>query len=425
METLFQEFLSLSAFSGDNATAFLRLRQFFSEKFGPLGAALLLVKDIEPGGMKLVAFADDQGREEVPLTDAFLQSATLYHDALTKTLLKAGACTRQLTAADKSTRFGRHLGEAQAVAISPLAVNGTACHWMLLFSSDADSFEKVDPSRLMLEVNLATQMLRSAINSRELQQVAQKTQLEIDSLANVQRLLLPPEESDISGIEISVHYQPAEIAAGDYYDIMPLTHYYENNSGKADVWGVMVADVSGHGPAAAMEAAMFDAILRTFQGENVEEGPSDVLNYANRFFFTRRVRPHFLTAWGATYDPDERCLMFTSAGHPAPLLKRGKDIRPIGEKSGIPLGVTRDATWITEEVEMLPGDALIIFTDGIVEAMDSAGDQFGTERLIKAASEGGDKAKAIRDKVLSALFRHQEAAVGFDDQTLLVVRQLD
>lgn len=90
----------------------------------------------------------------------------------------------------------------------------------------------------------------------------------IASIADVQRLLLP-DNPRIRGLNYAFHYQPAAVAAGDYYDLMPLNDgvpaAFLDQAG-VDAWGVMLADVSGHGPAAAMEAVQFDAILRTYQG---------------------------------------------------------------------------------------------------------------------------------------------------------------
>lgn len=246
----------------------------------------------------------------------------------------------------------------------------------------------------------------------------------IESLADVQRLLLP-DNPRIRGLNYAFHYQPAELAAGDYYDLMVLNYDVPEaflvQHGR-DAWGVMLADVSGHGPAAAMEAVQFDAILRTYQGEEPPGGPAGALTYANRYFFSRRPRRHFLTVFAALFRPDLGTLTYCSAGHHPALLRRGNDVLRIGEDGDIPLGIDRDAQFRNQEWAMQPGDTLLLCTDGVLEAVDAHGRAFGIERLQALLAEGAADCTTLRDQLVAALHAHQGDAVGVDDQTLLVLR---
>ena len=251
-------------------------------------------------------------------------------------------------------------------------------------------------------------------------------EVEIASLADVQRLLLP-DNPRIRGLAYAIHYQPAEVAAGDYYDLMPLNDAVEDGrdaTTRDDVWGVMLGDVSGHGPAAAMEAVQFDAILRTYRGDEPPGGPAGALTYANRYYFSRRPRRHFMTAFAALCRPDADTLDYVSAGHPPALLRRGDILHRLGDDGDIPLGIDRERRYANSTVEFLRGDLLVILTDGIAEAKDPHGEPFGQERIEQIVSEAPCEAEALLDALRAALFSHQRGTAGRDDQTILVLQRL-
>ena len=250
------------------------------------------------------------------------------------------------------------------------------------------------------------------------------SQRAIESLADVQRLLLP-DSPRIRALDYAFHYQPADIAAGDYYDLMVLNYDVPEDylaAAGRDAWGVMLADVSGHGPAAAMEAVQFDAILRTYQGEEPPGGPAGALTYANRYFFSRRPRRHFLTVFAALYRPDLGSLTYCSAGHHPALLRRGNEVFSVGEDGDIPLGVDRGAQFRNQRFAVQPGDTLLLCTDGVLEALNPHGEAFGLPRLQSLLADGEEDCIALRDRLVAALHAHQGDAVGVDDQTLLVLR---
>jgi sigma-B regulation protein RsbU (phosphoserine phosphatase) len=247
---------------------------------------------------------------------------------------------------------------------------------------------------------------------------------EIQSLADVQRLLLP-DNPRIRGLDYAIHYQPAEIAAGDYYDLMiigddPAPADVED---VADVWGMMIGDVSGHGPAAAMEAVQFDAILRTYRGDEPPGGPAGALTYANRYYFSRRSRQRYMTVFAALYTPADGTLDYVSAGHPPALLRRGSEVIRLGEDGDIPLGITRGHRFDNSRCRFGPGDMLLAFTDGLIEASDLHGAQFGLERVARILREAPPDPRAVVDALRSALIAHQHSDIGTDDQTIVALHQ--
>lgn len=248
----------------------------------------------------------------------------------------------------------------------------------------------------------------------------------IESLAEVQRLLLP-DDPQIRGLAYALHYQPAAIAAGDYYDLMclnPDTGSDFSPQHHADNWGVMLGDVSGHGPAAAMEAVQFDAILRTYRGDEPPGGPAGALSYANRYFFSRRQRRHFMTAFAVRCRSERGLLEFVSAGHPPALRRRGASILRLGADGEIPLGIDRGHRFNNSECDWQLNDLLLLYTDGIIEARNRQGEPFGLDRLEHLCTTADPQPHAIRDAVVTALTAHQGSDVGVDDQTLVIVQQV-
>jgi sigma-B regulation protein RsbU (phosphoserine phosphatase) len=248
---------------------------------------------------------------------------------------------------------------------------------------------------------------------------------DLEQVAEVQRKLLPPENHNIPGITLAASYTPFVSAGGDYYDIVPLLPSTEKAGQLAfyPPWGSIIADVSGHGPAAAVEVAMLDAILRTYP--NLSGGPADVLNYANRHFFSRQIRGSFITAFVANYEPQTSQLTYTNAGHNPPLLKRTDGLRVtefLDASDGIPLGVDPAHTWVNVETPMVTGDILVLYTDGVTEARDSKGEHFGPERLKVLIETCDPEPQTILATLKQALVQHRQGTVPEDDQTIVIIQ---
>jgi sigma-B regulation protein RsbU (phosphoserine phosphatase) len=170
-----------------------------------------------------------------------------------------------------------------------------------------------------------------------------------------------------------------------------------------------------------METVQFDAILRTYQGDG-SPGPAPVMSYVNKYFFSRRSRGHFMTAFAASYRPDTRTLMYLSAGHPPLLCRRGGAVELIGEGDQIPLGVLRDHEYRNNSATIERGTTLVLYTDGIVEARNAHGEMFGLERLMNLVAHGGEDPQSLLHNIVAEVRAHQESAIGGDDQTLVVLQ---
>jgi sigma-B regulation protein RsbU (phosphoserine phosphatase) len=234
-------------------------------------------------------------------------------------------------------------------------------------------------------------------------------------VSNIQRSLLPAELPDIPGVELAVHYQTSKRAGGDYYDFFPLA------DGR---WGILIADVSGHGTPAAVLMAVTHSIAHTYGSPPTP--PATLLNFVNQHLAARYTNGNgtFVTAFYGILDPAKREMIYASAGHLPPRVRRGADpgsrIESACLNNGLPLGIDADECYTDGVVRFAGGDLLVLYTDGITEA--HRGDDFalfGVERLDAALSQCQPTAGDAVDCILRDVDHFTAHAAPSDDQTLL------
>jgi sigma-B regulation protein RsbU (phosphoserine phosphatase) len=310
-----------------------------------------------------------------------------------------------------------------SIVIVPLVRDGRSAAALLL---PADAVADAELERIWLAANLASTTLARESDVARLRRLEAHRQREMREIARIQRRLLPSEEAHIRGAEIVARLDTCELAGGDYYDYARLTHYFRDpDYDGPDVFSVMVADVTGHGAAAAVEAAMFDALLRTYPA-GPDGGPGGVLDFTNRHFFTRRGRSHLITAFGCVFDPGTGLLRYANAGHPPPLVKRtrqGGRLEWLDASVGIPIGVFPDFTWEEATCPFGRDDLLVIYTDGVIEAASESGEHFGSERLAAAVEGAPNAPEEALAAIRRAVAEHQKGVPARDDRTLVLVRR--
>ncbi len=207
--------------------------------------------------------------------------------------------------------------------------------------------------------------------------VTMKRDLEI--AREIQTWLVPSKPPEVAGGDIAFASRPQNSVAGDYYDSFYPTASAEEN-GKLML---VIADVAGKSIPAALLMATLQASLRTIAGEGAPLGELVVrLNhYASSHSLDGR---RFTTAVLAEYEPATRRLVYVNAGHNPPILRRASGAIEKLEAGGLPLGIDTGASYETAAVELKSGDALIFYTDGVVEAFDEKGLEFGNDRWIEA-----------------------------------------
>jgi len=244
--------------------------------------------------------------------------------------------------------------------------------------------------------------------------VTMKRDLEI--AREIQMWLVPSEPPQVPGADIAFATRPQNSVAGDYYDA-----FYPDPENKERLV-VVIADVAGKSVPAALLMATLQASLRTIAGEGVSvaELVTRLNRYASAYSLDGR---RFTTAVLCEYEPASRRLTYVNAGHNAPILRRSNGSFETLEVGGLPLGIKIGAVYGTATVELRPGDALIFFTDGVVEAFNQSGEEFGNSRWQGAIRNLPDW---NAQEALQFLMKRVDEFVGAtrqaDDITCLVFR---
>lgn len=244
--------------------------------------------------------------------------------------------------------------------------------------------------------------------------VTMKRDLEI--AREIQTWLVPSQAPQVAGADIAFATRPQNSVAGDYYDA-----FYPDPENKERLV-IVIADVAGKSVPAALLMATLQASLRTIAGEGVAvaELVTRLNRYASAYSLDGR---RFTTAVLCEYEPASRRLTYVNAGHNAPILRRANGAFETLEVGGLPLGIKTDASYETASLELRPGDALILFTDGVVEAFNESGEEFGNNRWQGAIRNLPDW---NAQETLHFLMKRVDEFVGAtrqaDDITCLVFR---
>jgi sigma-B regulation protein RsbU (phosphoserine phosphatase) len=241
---------------------------------------------------------------------------------------------------------------------------------------------------------------------------------ELQAVGDIQRSLLPQGLPAIAGFDIAASYRTSARAGGDYYDFFPL-------DGGAS--GLFIADVSGHGTPAAVLMAVTHAIAHAEPGTHAP--PALLLDYLNRRLTDSYTRGGtFVTAFYGVLDPRRKTLVYSAAGHNPPRLVRRGRVLPLNEAGGLPLGIVDDAAFGEATVPLEGGDLLLLYTDGVTEAMapqrpGTPRELFGVERLDRLLIDcGGVRPSGCIERVQAELGAFTEDAPTTDDQTLIAIR---
>jgi len=312
----------------------------------------------------------------------------------------------------------------QSMMAIPLYLDGEIKRWVLILGEEAKQFAQVELEQAILLANLAGTYMVRIDETQELAAANAWIEKELNDIGRLQNMLLPQQDIMIPGADIATFFSACDRAGGDYYDIVNLSSLTPpiESLGKYDAWGMIVADASGHGAAAAVEVAMFDAILRTYSGTG-EQGAANVFNYANRHFFTRTSRGSFITATVVGYRPDVGSLFYANAGHPpAIIVTPEKKLEYLNKNTGIPLGVDPDWQWQNSEHKVAPGSIVIAYTDGILEALSPEKEQYGLSRLEEVVVQCKGSAGDYLDAIVNSVKTHQDDQPQMDDQAIVVVK---
>lgn len=240
----------------------------------------------------------------------------------------------------------------------------------------------------------------------------ERVKAEIDAANRIQAALLPLDAPSLAGASVASHYRAATEIGGDYFDFL------EQPNG--DI-GIAFGDVSGHGLTSGIVMAMAKAALLVQVTHDAS--PRAVMNVLNDIVIKTAPRRMLMTFFFGLLDPRSQTLRFSSAGHLDPYVYRAAtgDLHPLSSW-GFPLGVRRREPFREHSVEFSAGDRLILYSDGLIEALDDDGEPYGFERFERTLREHGHAgAEEIKKALLTSVRKFTRNRPPEDDQTLVVV----
>jgi sigma-B regulation protein RsbU (phosphoserine phosphatase) len=240
-----------------------------------------------------------------------------------------------------------------------------------------------------------------------------RLEADLEQAARIQAALLPPRNLSVAGWEVHYHYEPAGPVSGDYCDLIPA------DGQKGDLF-FLVGDVSGKGVAASLLMSHLHAIFRALVSASL---PVEALvEQANRILCASALSGQYATlvcgrarAGGAV----EIC----NAGHPPVLVARGGEVAQM-DSTGMPVGLFCSTQYGARRLELAPGDALFLYTDGLSEARNAASAEYGAARLARVVAESHSRgAQGLTEACLDDLRRFAAGARRADDLTILALRR--
>jgi phosphoserine phosphatase RsbU/P len=267
------------------------------------------------------------------------------------------------------------------------------------------SDQEFEPDEIEFLAAVADQTAAAIYNLR-----LRKQAQEYEEAREIQQGLMPKEIPQIPGLEISGSWRPARVVGGDYFDVFALS---------GSRVGLCIADVSGKGMPAALLMSNLQAVFRALASDGIS--PKELTEKANRVMWRNTTEAKFITFFYARLDAGARILQYTNAGHNAPILTRTDGTQTRLEEGGVILGAFQEVAYGQGEIELRPGDRLVMFTDGVSEAVNGEGEEFGEERIVEVSLRHRQlSAEALHHTLLNLVteFCGDEFE---DDATVLVV----
>jgi sigma-B regulation protein RsbU (phosphoserine phosphatase) len=262
---------------------------------------------------------------------------------------------------------------------------------------------------VLLKMDYTSCVCLGHFSDAELRQL--ESELELSQV--VQRGLLPQQAPNIPGLSVAAFSRPAQIVSGDYFDFVQF---------KDGGYGIVMADVSGHGVSAGMLMSSLQTAFHTLVP--VADSPLDVLERINHLYAHNINVTTFVTVFFGKLNPDTRTFTYGSAGHNSGYLYRpATNEEVLLHPTGPAIGLMEGFHVRSEQVVLNPGDTLVLYTDGVTEAMNPAHEEFGLDRLADAIRENSSLSpEQLIQRILLALNNFTGGTPLVDDVTLVAAR---
>ena len=259
------------------------------------------------------------------------------------------------------------------------------------------------------DVTLLEILQREIADARAARRRDHRQQRELEDARLIQRGLLPTAAPRVDGIDFAVTWQPANGVGGDCFDTLAFGRSL----------GLSIADISGKGLPAALLMSNLQAAVRAFAHESAE--PSSVCASVNRLLCRNMASGRFATFCYARVEPDASRIVYSNAGHNPPLVVRAGDGTATLSVGGMVLGIFPENVYAQGEIAIGAGDRVVFYTDGITEARNADGDEYGEERLAAAAiAARALPVEAMKEALFADVTEFSQGKFE-DDATLIVV----
>ncbi len=306
-------------------------------------------------------------------------------------------------------RFG-----SRTILVVPLLVADEAIGALL--ADDVDATHLFSPRRVRILSGIANQAAIAIENARLQAQEAERARMgrELELAHDIQRSLLPMEAPSLPGYEVAYRWRSAREVGGDFFDFVQL--------GPTRL-GLVVADVSDKGVPAALYMMFARTLLRAaaFSGR----GPAMALTRTNDLILADSTSDMFVTAYYSVLDMHAHTLTYASAGHNLALYapSSGCAVAPM-LTGGVALGIVDKPNIEQKVLALAPGDVVLFYTDGALDTLNPAGEEFGEERLAALLCERrDDSAEAIAEAIDAAVRAFAGTAAQYDDFTLILLKR--
>jgi sigma-B regulation protein RsbU (phosphoserine phosphatase) len=283
-----------------------------------------------------------------------------------------------------------------------------------VFDLESDQLNAYSEDDLQVLMMLASQVAIIIEKVMLHEQLIEKKRLEgqLEVARQVQLELLPASDPVLEGFDISAYNFPTEEVSGDYYDWVRIHD---------DEIGIVVADVSGKGVPAALLMAFLRASLRA--ATHIGYSPHISMSKVNYLLWESIERNQFVTAFYGLLDASNRTLAYTNAGHNPPLLMDADGNASFIDRGGVPLGMFRDTRYYEYYLTLEPGELLLLYTDGVTEANNPEGQEYGTDRLVRALKDSRHlSARALIEFIQHDVLEWTEGLGATDDITFFVIK---
>jgi len=406
-QTLMQISMKLSSSSGIEGllrTILESLKQVVN-----FSAAGIFVYNRELGQIDIDMLSGYEGAAGEPIRRKFQEGVTL-GEGIVGSVIQHGHPIYVPDTSQDPRYIAVRAGTRSELAV-PIIVRDEVIGAFNLESDEPDAFDERDLRSLTTFANHAGVALERA-RTEQMRQHTRRMEEEIALARQIQKSFLPRSTPDFAPYDLAGCNLPSGEVGGDYYDFIPITD--------TDI-GIAIGDVTGHGIGAALLMANFRACLRIESRNNF--AVRTILAKVNDYLFETDSPENYVTAVYGVLDRRNHNFSYSNAGHNWPMLLRADGSEHFLQTGGLLLGAFPGEQYEETHVHLAPGDLLVFYTDGVTEALDYSGREFGLERLKSLVLAHRElSSKEIVGTVAEEVRRYEAATVAQDDLTLAIIK---